>query len=243
MLRFQDGPYIPATPPKSANSGHKASGAPGMTSTANGITPEAALAAIGDHLEALTAKTGDPELGEAFDHVRHAIARLNQHRQRVERPKPAKGVDATVAPTSDGSAPAEQQAIELSGAGNLESGSRQQSGGPVEPQAPPATAQETAAHTRPEPIPPDPALRQMRRLTRRGFATGAIAALTGAAGWGWLRSRRDVGRNSLAAAPDAGMESISRARIFSADAVSADVRDNQLPNAASQRSRWAGRSF
>src|SRR5277367_6334037 len=131
VLRFQDGPYIPATQPKSANSGHEASGAPGTTSTANGITPEAALAAIGDHLEALAAKTGDPELGEAFDHVRHAIARLNEHRQRVERPKPAKGVDATVAPISDGSAPAEQQAIELSGAGNLESGSRQQSGGPV----------------------------------------------------------------------------------------------------------------
>ncbi len=90
VLRFQDGPYIPAPPPTSANSGHEASGAPGTTSTANGITPEAALAAIGDHLEALTAKTGDPELGEAFDHVRHAIARLNEHRQRVEQPKPAR---------------------------------------------------------------------------------------------------------------------------------------------------------
>ncbi len=186
VLRFQDGPYIPATTPKSANS---ASGAPGTTSTANGITPEAALAAIVDHLEALAAKTGDPELGQAFDHVRHAMARLNELRQRVERPKPAKGVDATVAPISDGSARAEQQAIELSGAGNLESGSRQQSSGPVEPQAPPASPQETAGHTRPAPIPPDPALREMRRLTRRGFATGAIVALTGTAGWGWLRSR------------------------------------------------------
>ena len=189
VLRFQDGPYIPATPPKSANSGHEASGAPGTMSTANGITPEAALAAIGDHLEALAAKTGDPEHSQAFDHVCCAIARLNEHRQRVERPKPAKSVDATVAPINDGSAPAEQQAIEPSGTGILESGSRQQSSGLAEPQAPPAIAPETAAHARPAPIPPDPPLRQMRRLTRRGFATGAIAALTGAAGWGWLRSR------------------------------------------------------
>jgi DMSO/TMAO reductase YedYZ molybdopterin-dependent catalytic subunit len=187
-LRFQDGRYIPATPPTSENAGDETSGAPGTMSTANGITPEAALAAIGDHLEALAAKTRDRELGQAFEYVRYAIARLNEHRQHVEWPKPAKGVDATTAAISDGSAPAKQQAIQPSGAGNHESASRQQSGG-VEPQAPPALAQQTAGHTLPAPIPPDPALRQMRRLTRRSFATGAIAALTGAAGWGWLRSR------------------------------------------------------
>ena len=55
--------------------------------------------------------------------------------------------------------------------------------------APLPSLRKRQAHTRPAPIPPDPALRQMRRLTRRGFATGAIVALTGAAGWGWLRSR------------------------------------------------------
>jgi DMSO/TMAO reductase YedYZ molybdopterin-dependent catalytic subunit len=189
VLRFQDGLYIPASPPTSASAGGEASGSLGTTSTANGITPEAALAAIGDHLEALAAKAGDQQLSQALDHVRCAIARLNEHRQRVERPKPAKGIDATAAaPISDGPAPAEQQVIEQSGAGNLESDSRQQSGGPVEPPVPPALAQ-AEAHTRPAPIPPDPALRQMRRLTRRGFATGAIVALTGTAGWGWLWSR------------------------------------------------------
>ena len=188
-LHFQDGPYIPATPPTSASASDEASGAPGTTSTANGITPEAALAAVGDHLEALAAKTGDPELGQAFDHVRYAIARLNEYRQRVERPKPAEGVDATAAAISDGPASAEPQTIEPSGTGGLESGSRQQSSDTAKPQAPRAIAHETAANTRPAPISPDPALRQIRRLTRRGFATGAIAALTGAAGWGWLRSR------------------------------------------------------
>ncbi len=189
VLRFQDGLYIPVSPPTSASAGGEVSGAPRTTSTANGITPEAALAAIGDHLEALAAKAGDQQLSQAVDHVRCAIARLNEHRQRLERPKPAKGIDATAAAAiSDGPAPAEQQVIEQSGAGKLESDSRQQTGGPIEPPVLPAVAQ-AEAHTRPAPIPPDPALRQMRRLTRRGFATGAIVALSGAAGWGWLRSR------------------------------------------------------
>jgi DMSO/TMAO reductase YedYZ molybdopterin-dependent catalytic subunit len=30
---------------------------------------------------------------------------------------------------------------------------------------------------------------QMRRMTRRGFATGAVAALAGLAAWGWVRTR------------------------------------------------------
>jgi DMSO/TMAO reductase YedYZ molybdopterin-dependent catalytic subunit len=189
VLRFQDGRYVPAMPPNSARADDETSATTGTPSTANGIAPEAALAAIADHLEALAAKAADPEFGQAFDHVRHAIARLNEYRQRVERPKPAKGVDATTAPISDGPAPAERQAIEPSRAGNLESASRQHFSGPIKPQAPPAIAEQSAANTRPAPISPDPALRQMQRLTRRGFATGAIAALTGAAGWGWLRSR------------------------------------------------------
>jgi DMSO/TMAO reductase YedYZ molybdopterin-dependent catalytic subunit len=189
VLRFQDGPYISATPPTSASSGDETSDVPGMTSTANGITPEASLAAIGDHLEALAAKTGDQGLSQAFDHVRQAIVRLNEYRQRDERPKPAEGVDATAAAISDGPASAEPQTSEPSSTGGLESGSRQQSSRLVESEAPPAIAEQRPANTRAAPISPDPALRQMRHLTRRGFATGAIAALTGAAGWGWLRSR------------------------------------------------------
>jgi DMSO/TMAO reductase YedYZ molybdopterin-dependent catalytic subunit len=38
-------------------------------------------------------------------------------------------------------------------------------------------------------VPDDEVQRQMRRLTRRSFACGAAAALTGLAGWEWLRSR------------------------------------------------------
>src|SRR5271155_2392285 len=53
VLRFQDGPYIPATPPTTASAGDEVSGAPDTTSMANGITPEAALAAIGDHVQAI----------------------------------------------------------------------------------------------------------------------------------------------------------------------------------------------
>ncbi len=189
VLRFQDGPYAPTTPPKSARADDETSATAGTMSTANGIAPEAALAAIADHLEALAAKTEAPEFGQAFDHVRNAIARLNEYRRRVEQPKPSKGIDGTTTPISDGPGPGERQAIEPSDAGNLESASRQQSSGSVEPRAPPTIAQQRAANTRPAPISPDPALRQMQRLTRRGFATGAIAALTGAAGWGWLRSR------------------------------------------------------
>jgi hypothetical protein len=34
--------------------------------------------------------------------------------------------------------------------------------------------------------------RQIQRLTRRSFATGAIAAMAGLAGWGWLRTRSDA---------------------------------------------------
>src|ERR1700732_2702895 len=34
--------------------------------------------------------------------------------------------------------------------------------------------------------------RRTRRMTRRSFATGAIAALAGLAGWGWLRTRPDA---------------------------------------------------
>ena len=34
---------------------------------------------------------------------------------------------------------------------------------------------------------------EMRRITRRSFASGAVAALAGAAGWGWLRSRPEEG--------------------------------------------------
>jgi DMSO/TMAO reductase YedYZ molybdopterin-dependent catalytic subunit len=33
----------------------------------------------------------------------------------------------------------------------------------------------------------------MRRMTRRSFTTGAVAALAGAAGWAWLRSRPEAG--------------------------------------------------
>jgi DMSO/TMAO reductase YedYZ molybdopterin-dependent catalytic subunit len=33
--------------------------------------------------------------------------------------------------------------------------------------------------------------RQIQRMTRRSFATGATAALAGLAGWGWLRTRPD----------------------------------------------------
>ena len=76
VLRFQDGLYIPVSPPTSASAGGEVSGAPRTTSTANGITPEAALAAIGDHLEALAAEAGDQELSQALDHVRCAIAGL-----------------------------------------------------------------------------------------------------------------------------------------------------------------------
>jgi DMSO/TMAO reductase YedYZ molybdopterin-dependent catalytic subunit len=34
---------------------------------------------------------------------------------------------------------------------------------------------------------------EMRRMTRRSFTTGAVAALAGAAGWAWLRSRPEEG--------------------------------------------------
>jgi Oxidoreductase molybdopterin binding domain len=34
--------------------------------------------------------------------------------------------------------------------------------------------------------------RRIRRMTRRSFATGAIAGLAGLAGWGWLRTRSDA---------------------------------------------------
>src|SRR6516165_6207882 len=33
--------------------------------------------------------------------------------------------------------------------------------------------------------------RQIRRMTRRSFATGTAAALAGFAGWGWLKTRPD----------------------------------------------------
>ena len=34
--------------------------------------------------------------------------------------------------------------------------------------------------------------RRIRKMTRRSFATGAIACLAGFAGWGWLRTRPDA---------------------------------------------------
>src|SRR5271156_5480367 len=40
-----------------------------------------------------------------------------------------------------------------------------------------------------EPLTGVAAEQHMRRLTRRGFAVGALAALAGAGAWGWLRSR------------------------------------------------------
>ncbi len=41
------------------------------------------------------------------------------------------------------------------------------------------------------PMPPDEVRREMRRLTRRSFATGGVAALLGLGGWAWLWTRQD----------------------------------------------------
>lgn len=41
------------------------------------------------------------------------------------------------------------------------------------------------------PLPDDEARRIMRRLTRRSFVTGGIAALAGLGGWSWLYTRSD----------------------------------------------------
>jgi DMSO/TMAO reductase YedYZ molybdopterin-dependent catalytic subunit len=40
----------------------------------------------------------------------------------------------------------------------------------------------------PTPLKGDAAEREMRRLTRRSFVTGGVAALAGLAGWGWLKT-------------------------------------------------------
>jgi hypothetical protein len=40
--------------------------------------------------------------------------------------------------------------------------------------------------------PEDEVARQIRRITRRSFGTGAVAATAGLAGWRWLRTRADV---------------------------------------------------
>ena len=41
------------------------------------------------------------------------------------------------------------------------------------------------------PVPPDDLERRVRRMTRRGFAWGGAAALSGWAGWRWLVTRSD----------------------------------------------------
>ena len=119
-----------------------------------------------------------------------AIARLNEYRQRVERPKPAKGVDATAAAhqrrTCSSRATGDRAVRRRKPRKRFEAAIQRPR---KPPGAPCHRSSKRQRHTPPAPIPPDPALRQMQRLTRRGFATGAIAALTGAAGWGWLRSR------------------------------------------------------
>lgn len=48
------------------------------------------------------------------------------------------------------------------------------------------------APTRPGAAPGPDAVRELRRMTRRGFVTGGAAAALGAAGWGWLMSRPEA---------------------------------------------------
>jgi hypothetical protein len=191
VLRLQDGPFIPAAPPPPVNadeSGHAPSGTP---PTANGITPEAGLTAICDHLESLAANTAAPELSQAFDHARRAIEHLKEYRKRTELSEPVDDVAAVGATFTVGTTGAGQHTIDSSPAGNPEGLSELQPAAPAEPQSHTLADPVPPVQRPPVPTPTDPALEAMRRLTRRSFATGAIAALTGAAGWGWLRTRLD----------------------------------------------------